>query len=376
MTGRNILVNGNILTESGDINLIADNNEFQTGSFQGIHLNGSSVNLKTLGGNISLSGRGSSNSNNPGVSLLNATLSVTGAGNISIFGTSGNGTDVSACGIGLHGGLITASNGSVSINGITNSMACLSSDFGVYIIGTTISSNGSGQTRIIGNPGDITGGSALGVLLQDAHISGFGNSSILIDGTTGNSSSGDRLAINIGTSTIRSQDGTILISGLSNGLRNYDCGVVIHTFSSVISYGLGNISILGTSGKGAGNYQYAVSIDTMSKVQSFDGSINISGLSRGVSTSDYGVYIHYDSIVSSLGNGSIKIEGVSGIGYNNDIPWNIKSEIYLFKQITGNKDQYKQKIAQTCDKMIKRTNLTEDVKQLLLEVITSTKSVD
>ena len=31
-----------------------------------------------------------------------------------------------------------------------------------------------------------------------------------------------------------------------------------------------------------------------------------------------------------------------GIGYNNDIPWNIKSEIYLFKQITGNKDQYKQ----------------------------------
>ena len=40
------------------------------------------------------------------------------------------------------------------------------------------------------------------------------------------------------------------------------------------------------------------------------------------------------------------------------------------------KDQYKQKIAQTCDKMIKRTNLTEDVKQLLLEVITSTKSVD
>jgi desumoylating isopeptidase 1 len=40
------------------------------------------------------------------------------------------------------------------------------------------------------------------------------------------------------------------------------------------------------------------------------------------------------------------------------------------------KDQYKQKIALTCDKMIKRTNLTEDVKQLLLEVITSTKSVD
>jgi dihydrofolate reductase len=31
-----------------------------------------------------------------------------------------------------------------------------------------------------------------------------------------------------------------------------------------------------------------------------------------------------------------------GIGYNNHIPWDIKSELYLFKQITGNKDEYKQ----------------------------------
>lgn len=31
-----------------------------------------------------------------------------------------------------------------------------------------------------------------------------------------------------------------------------------------------------------------------------------------------------------------------GIGYNNIIPWDIKSELYLFKQITGNKDSFKQ----------------------------------
>ena len=30
-----------------------------------------------------------------------------------------------------------------------------------------------------------------------------------------------------------------------------------------------------------------------------------------------------------------------GIGYNNCIPWDIKSELYLFKQITGNKDHEK-----------------------------------
>lgn len=31
-----------------------------------------------------------------------------------------------------------------------------------------------------------------------------------------------------------------------------------------------------------------------------------------------------------------------GIGYNNCIPWHIKNELYLFKKITGNKDQFKQ----------------------------------
>lgn len=31
-----------------------------------------------------------------------------------------------------------------------------------------------------------------------------------------------------------------------------------------------------------------------------------------------------------------------GIGYNNHIPWDIKSELYLFKHITGNKDNFKQ----------------------------------
>ena len=31
-----------------------------------------------------------------------------------------------------------------------------------------------------------------------------------------------------------------------------------------------------------------------------------------------------------------------GIGYNNCIPWDIKNELYLFKQITGNKDHFKQ----------------------------------
>jgi dihydrofolate reductase len=33
-----------------------------------------------------------------------------------------------------------------------------------------------------------------------------------------------------------------------------------------------------------------------------------------------------------------------GIGYNNYIPWDIKNELYLFKQITENKDQFKQNV--------------------------------
>jgi dihydrofolate reductase len=33
-----------------------------------------------------------------------------------------------------------------------------------------------------------------------------------------------------------------------------------------------------------------------------------------------------------------------GIGYNNHIPWNIRNELFLFRQITGNKDQFKQNV--------------------------------
>ena len=33
-----------------------------------------------------------------------------------------------------------------------------------------------------------------------------------------------------------------------------------------------------------------------------------------------------------------------GIGYNNHIPWDIRSELFLFRQITGNKYQFKQNV--------------------------------
>jgi dihydrofolate reductase len=33
-----------------------------------------------------------------------------------------------------------------------------------------------------------------------------------------------------------------------------------------------------------------------------------------------------------------------GIGYNNRIPWYIKDELFLFRQITGNKNQFKQNV--------------------------------
>jgi len=33
-----------------------------------------------------------------------------------------------------------------------------------------------------------------------------------------------------------------------------------------------------------------------------------------------------------------------GIGYNNHIPWYIRNELFLFRQITGNKDQFKKNV--------------------------------
>jgi hypothetical protein len=52
LAGRNIIVTANISTQAGDISLVANDGNYQEGSFDGVLIDGSAVNVNTTGGNI------------------------------------------------------------------------------------------------------------------------------------------------------------------------------------------------------------------------------------------------------------------------------------------------------------------------------------
>jgi hypothetical protein len=91
LTGRNIVVTGNITTAAGSISLIANNGSYQAGSFDGVCISGSAVNVNTTSGNITIDGRGASGSVNAGVNLTSSKVQAGESGCLTITGMSGNG---------------------------------------------------------------------------------------------------------------------------------------------------------------------------------------------------------------------------------------------------------------------------------------------
>ncbi|MFM1801886.1 MAG: hypothetical protein RJA81_1238, partial [Planctomycetota bacterium] len=88
---RNISVNANITTGSGDIALYGNGGGvYQTGSFQGVAFTSSSVKVNTTGGNIIVDGRGGTTgaSRIYGVNITGASIQAGGNGTISIIGIS------------------------------------------------------------------------------------------------------------------------------------------------------------------------------------------------------------------------------------------------------------------------------------------------
>ena len=116
LTGRNIVVTGNITTEAGDISLTGNNGSYQTGTFDGVRISGAAVNVNTTSGNITIDGRGSSGLVKAGVNLTSSKVQAGGSGGVTITGVSGNGTD-NAYGIWVTAARVTTSSGSLMVNG-------------------------------------------------------------------------------------------------------------------------------------------------------------------------------------------------------------------------------------------------------------------
>ena len=213
MTGRNIVVTGNITTEAGDISLTGNNGSYQTGTFDGVCISGSGVNVNTTSGNITIDGRAGGGSVNAGVNLTSSKVQAGVSGCVSITGVSGNGNVLFARvpGILASAATVTTSSGSLSVNGTSCGTGC----------------------------------DSMGVLLTSSNISATGTGNVTITGTAANGTD-YAYGIVVGGSTVTTSSGSLTVNGTSCGTGWNSRGVFL-TSSNISATGAGYVTITGTA---------------------------------------------------------------------------------------------------------------------------------
>jgi hypothetical protein len=219
LAGRNIIVTANISTQAGDISLVANDGNYQEGSFDGVLIDGSAVNVNTTGGNIVFNGRAASGSNGVGVKLNYSHVNAADAGNVTITGVSGNGSSYSRnyAGVDFIGACVTTGSGALILNGISNSARYYSK--GVYLRNSAnVASTGSGNVTITGTAATGTV-YASGVYIQNS-------------------------------ACVTANSGSLTINGTSCGTSCYSRGVFLNSSANISSTGSGNVTITGTASTG------------------------------------------------------------------------------------------------------------------------------
>ena len=337
LTGRNIVVTGNITTAAGSISLIGNNGSYQSGSFDGVNISGSGVNVNTTSGNITIDGRGASNSTNYGVNI-GGTLKTGGTGFIYITGVSGNGTSSFSQGIAISSPVTTA-NGNVTVYGTSESAGYGATGVCFTSLGN-VSSTGTGNVNITGSSlnasGDargvmaITGGNnlfattntgqltingtanstgsvATGVCFTTASpISATGSGNIIISGTALNATDS---AIGVRAGTININSGTLTMTGTSNGAGAGSIG--INLGANIINSGVGNVNL---SGSTPGNTSAGIGInhsDSSTQIYSNGGlitltanSVNLTGTVNATTAGNVTIQPIGNGTLINLGNGT------------------------------------------------------------------------
>ncbi|QDS94826.1 hypothetical protein FF011L_36080 [Roseimaritima multifibrata] len=272
-----------------------------TRSGVGLSLNGSTTQLTSVYGDISIVGRGSDGSGygNSGGSI-GLTIASTGLGEnaakIDIQGTGGINT--SGSGITVSGS-ITTTDGDVTITGLGTGDGTRSGDGGVNVT---------------------------------ASIDAVGEADIIIDGTGGQGTGANHGVTISSGAALTTKDGEILITGQgSNGAGSNNYGVHIANIEGIESKWLSDgtipspakITIDGTGGDtGGGNH--GVYFDGASEgITSVDGAILITGRTgTGTGPSNVGVRMRDFGAIQSTGTtahaATITIHGEGGFGQSNN----------------------------------------------------------
>lgn len=287
-----------------------------TASNYGVYATGSSTDITSEDGAISITGQAGNGSGGRNVGVrVNSIEAITSTGTdadaatITIDGTGGAGKNRNF-GVHLDGAStdVTSANGDISITGRGGGNGSTDTNYGVYLENIeTISSTGTGA-----NAGAIT-----------------------IDGTGGNGTNNNYGVFAIGASTdVASVDGDISITGQGGGNGSYSVNVGvgllgINTISTGTGVDAATITIIGTGGAGVGANLGVSFGSSTSNVTSVDGAISITGQGGGGGVGNHGVDLNAAHIESTgvradandVGAATITIVGVGGDGtrFNNGL---------------------------------------------------------
>jgi hypothetical protein len=251
-TTRTIVANSGAVLSAASGNLTLSANEQATptaGNFVGIDVSGATV-TTTGAGNISLTGRGGDDAatgSHVGVFAHNgATISSTGTGTINITGTGGAGIDLDT-GVGLGQPNNSEVNGSATVTSVAGAITLTGTggngsgafNIGVLVLRSsqvTSTGTGPGAAPII-----ITGTGGTGTLANSGvEVGGTGAVVTSIDGAITLTGTGGP-----GSATLN--DGVLIGANVAGN------GQVVNTNSHVSSTGVGTITIQGTAGSGTGS---------------------------------------------------------------------------------------------------------------------------
>lgn len=296
--------------------------------------------LRTTGaGNIQITGLGLSGNMTRGVEMENSTIIASGAGQVTINGTTtstGAGQAVTGFSFTVTApqtNFIRTANGNITITGIGGGGGGSQESNGVYVSGGAIvgsagiiESLGAGVITLTGtSPGTSANGDNRGVMLDiNSIVRSTGTGAINITGTGSSSGgpgnhgvsiSGGVMGIGSG-GQVQSITGPITIIGQGQGANVNNSGVFIGLFGDVLSTGPATINIQGTGGNGSQNNNGIEVNGTGSSITSSGtGTVTLVGQggpgSLGAASQNQGIRVDNNGLITSV-TGNITATGTGG----------------------------------------------------------------
>jgi hypothetical protein len=229
------------------------------------------------------------------------TAAISASGDILLDGDNGNFLTQNTKGVTIDAAVTTSNNGNITILGKGGSGTGYSANHGIDIK-NKVEAGGTGNINIVG----------------------YGGLS-----SNGTSSSCHGVNLDVANAWVKSNGGNVTINGFGGGASagSYSIGVPMQNSSKVSAAGAGTVTITGTGGVNTVAGLRGVVIVSSGSVYSAGGAITITGI-NGTNGTDYSDGVYFDNaIIGSNASGAITISGQAGTGISNAILMNTTNTI-------------------------------------------------